>query len=217
MDTRARCVHASRLWAEAELSTTSLENTGKTCCVHASKRKAEKRKMILDLQAVFGADPTDRAPAPTGPEPSGGDKPAAPIHPIDAWLWGQDWSRWRFEGGRLIGPDANPADDWDALPEPGPACPRCGSLDFSVDLLGGRHCGRCEAQRLARSRRLAEKAERLRRAAPPKKPASPVAPGCEETRADDTQPAKGPSPSAAILGPLGRREDRQGQSASCGK
>ena len=45
--------------------------------------------------------------------------------------------------------DVVPFDD---LPLPGPACPRCGSLEEWIDLLGGRHCGICEANTLNKAR-----------------------------------------------------------------
>ena len=39
-------------------------------------------------------------------------------HPLDRWLAEQDWSKWRREGDRWIGPDSNPLDDWDRLLDP---------------------------------------------------------------------------------------------------
>ena len=57
--------------------------------------------------------------------------------------------------------------DWpcpssDGTIEPGPACSVCGSLEHWQDGLGRRRCGVCEADALARARRLAETAARLR-------------------------------------------------------
>ena len=48
-------------------------------------------------------------------------------------------------------PEAVPFDDLD-LPGPAcPACPRCGSLEEWIDLLGGRHCGICEPGTLGKA------------------------------------------------------------------
>ena len=131
---------------------------------------------MLDLQALFGeqlqAAPTTAAPAP-GPEPttSGAGAPedlgetSGAVHPIDAWLAAQDWSQWRYERGRYIGPESDGAGDWDRLPSPRP-CAICGFLGRWFDLLGGEHCQRCEAEALRRALALADRAERLRRAHP---------------------------------------------------
>ena len=50
------------------------------------------------------------------------------------------------------------------LPEPGEPCAVCGSLESWLDLTGGRRCGVCERDKLARSLQLADRADRLRRA-----------------------------------------------------
>ena len=104
-------------------------------------------------------------------EPSG-DTPAADAD--GGPLGGLDFSGWVLRPdalGRLgLEPgDLPEADRWwtrggfDELPEPGDGCPACGSLEVWLDLTGGRHCGRCEADKLARSLQLAERAARLRR------------------------------------------------------
>ncbi len=84
------------------------------------------------------------------------------VHPLDTWLEAEDLGRWTHQGGRLTGPDADGGDDWDSLPEPGKPCPVCGSLDVLWNLLGVPTCQRCHPEKLERSRRLAEKAQRLR-------------------------------------------------------
>jgi len=58
-----------------------------------------------------------------------------------------------------LGPDGWPAKTVD----PGDPCPDCGSLEVWWDLLGERHCQQCEAEKLDRGRRLANRAARLRR------------------------------------------------------
>lgn len=55
--------------------------------------------------------------------------------------------------------------DTDLGPQDLPPCPSCGSLELWQDLLGGWHCQRCNAVALLRSRRLLERAARLRKAA----------------------------------------------------
>ena len=45
------------------------------------------------------------------------------------------------------------------------ACPSCGSLELWLDLWGGQHCQRCQAEGFKRSLQLAERAARLRRVA----------------------------------------------------
>ncbi len=130
------------------------------------------------------------------------DLPAEPpseVHPLDAWLDQQDWSRWRYTNGRLTSPNAKPADEWDKLPNPGGPCPVCGSLDVMWGLWGERICQRCNGEKLERSLKLAERAERLRRRAPPKKPASPEPRRCEQSGVDDMLPIGSPRPSVAIL------------------
>jgi len=49
---------------------------------------------------------------PDTPSPSGD------VHHLDAWLAAEDFSKWSYRDGRYVGPDANPADDWDSLPYP---------------------------------------------------------------------------------------------------
>jgi len=68
--------------------------------------------------------------------------------------------------------------DFDSLSLPGDPCPRCGSLEEWADLLGGRHCGVCEADALGKALRLAELAAWLRQQAPPRKLAPKIAPHC---------------------------------------
>jgi len=72
-------------------------------------------------------------------------------------------------------PEVVPFDD---LPLPGPACPRCGSLEEWIDLLGGRHCGICEADALNKALQLADRAARLRQQAQRRKPTARIAPRC---------------------------------------
>jgi hypothetical protein len=67
---------------------------------------------------------------------------------------------------------------FDDLLLPGPACPRCGSLESWTDILGGQHCGVCERATLDKALRLAERAARLRQQAQQRKPAPRIAPGC---------------------------------------
>ena len=168
---------------------------------------------MLNLESVFGSElepkqlpvATTTVPVPGNPavlSTTVGPRRPHDTHVIDAWFAAEDFSRWTYRDGRYIGPNANPADDFDELPEPGGPCPTCNSLDFSVDILGGRHCRRCEADKLARSRRIVDRAKWLWKRAPADKTASPVARGCEETRADDTQHVGSPRPSTAALEPL---------------
>jgi len=74
---------------------------------------------------------------------------------------------------------------WEAI-EPGPACPRCGSLEQWQDLLGRQRCGVCEADALGKAIKLAERAARLRQQAQPRKPAPRLAPGCVAVGRVDT-------------------------------
>lgn len=98
----------------------------------------------------------------TAPEPETATSgEGEPVHVLDAWLDGQDLGQWTYANERLTGPDANPTDDFDSLPEPGPACPTCGSLDALWGLWGERICQKCNSSKLERSRRLAERAGRL--------------------------------------------------------
>ena len=67
---------------------------------------------------------------------------------------------------------------FDSLPEPGPPCPICGSLELWQDGLGRRRCGNCEAETLGRSLRLVKRATQLRKRGQPRKPAVRIAPCC---------------------------------------
>jgi len=51
---------------------------------------------------------------------------------------------------------------WEDAIDPPDPCPKCGSLAAWQDCLGGWHCQRCDADTLARSRRLAERALGIR-------------------------------------------------------
>ena len=132
---------------------------------------------MFDLQAVFSNEPPDRTATLSAPAPSPGTatpgpgRPETPdvqsvaeipVHPLDVWLAAEDFSKWTYQGGRYIGPDADPADDFDSLPGPGQPCPVCGSHDLLWGLWGDTCCQRCNPDRLARSFKLAERARRLR-------------------------------------------------------
>jgi hypothetical protein len=82
-------------------------------------------------------------------------------------------------------PEPEPAVPFEQLPEPKP-CPQCGGLDKWWDILGGEHCTECEASKVAKCRRLAERAAELRRLHPPKKTTSPGSRGREDTVPPDT-------------------------------
>jgi len=88
-----------------------------------------------------------------------------------------DFSAWQLRPdhhGRLglEAPDVPEADRWwargdfEALPDGGEPCPRCGSLDAWHDLVGGRRCGECDGGKLGRALQLAHRAARLRRNRP---------------------------------------------------
>lgn len=38
-------------------------------------------------------------------------------HLLDKWLRSQDWSLWAYHDGRYVGPDHEPGDDWEKLPD----------------------------------------------------------------------------------------------------
>ncbi|MFZ1933325.1 MAG: hypothetical protein WCB27_01330 [Thermoguttaceae bacterium] len=80
-------------------------------------------------------------------------------------------------------PEVVPFDD---LPLPGPACPKCGSLEEWTDLLGWQRCGVCEADTLEKALQLANRAARLRQQSQQRKPAPRIAPGCVSTVPVDT-------------------------------
>ena len=57
-------------------------------------------------------------------------------------------------------PDDYPA--WEQAEPPGEPCPACGSLEYWLNLLGGRHCQICEGAKLQRALRLLAVAARIR-------------------------------------------------------
>lgn len=136
--------------------------------------KQESEKTMIDIQAVFSSEPPDRTATLSEPAPSLGTATPRPGEPkplppkcaeavgLDAWLAAQDWSKWTYEAGRYSGPEASPEDDFPSLSAPGKPCPACNRLSFCTDLLGGRHCQKCEAGLVERSFKLADRAERLR-------------------------------------------------------
>ncbi len=64
------------------------------------------------------------------------------------------------QGEPVAVPDDCPT--WEQAEPPGPPCPTCSSLEYWLDLHGGRHCQRCEAGTLARAVRLLATAARIR-------------------------------------------------------
>jgi hypothetical protein len=67
---------------------------------------------------------------------------------------------------------------FDDLPLPGPACPRCKSLESWTDGLGRQRCGACEANTLHKGLQLAERAAWLRDQTQPEEPAHQDDAGC---------------------------------------
>ena len=90
--------------------------------------------------------------------------------------------------------------DFDSLPLPGDPCPSCGRLEEWTDLLGGRHCGICEADTLDKAIQWVDQAYRLREQAQPRKPTSQDSPGCVSGGMVDTQDLGSGKPLQAMLG-----------------
>jgi hypothetical protein len=88
----------------------------------------------------------------------------------------------QYEGLRLDGP----VDVWEAgeAIEPLSPCPHCGSLELWETLAGSWRCQHCEVAALQRSRDLAERAVRLRAAAPPRTAVQACAGGVSGPRVD---------------------------------
>jgi ribosomal protein S27AE len=136
-------------------------------CFHVSSGKAAET--MIDLQAIFGDGPAPVAAPEVIPEAVA---PVAAPGPDDDGGRQHDDDGGRFAGwvrrpdahGRMgwEAPDLPEAVPLDALPLPGPACPRCGSLEQWQDALGRQRCGRCEADALGKAMKLAERAARLR-------------------------------------------------------
>ena len=164
-----------------------------------AKRLLENKAKVLDALRTNGlydaaSEPTPDIPgAPAtgsalGLEPDG-SCPASGIagaDVIDQWLAGQDFSGWRRRPecqGRWgwEPPDLPEADRWweeydfGELPEADWTCPQCGGLLWWEDLLGGKHCLLCEADKAERADRLAAKTARLRLLNPPPTEAGPAA------------------------------------------
>jgi len=94
------------------------------------------------LAGLFG-EPDSPSGPPKGEQPAAVAEPVAiPMHPEAIRLDADGWPV-----------DSVPA-DW--------TCPRCGGIAAWWDLLGGEHCMSCEADTLARSHRLAERAAVIR-------------------------------------------------------
>jgi hypothetical protein len=126
---------------------------------------------------------------------SGGPGDAADREPFAAWVRRPDaHGRMGWEAPDL--PEAVPLD---ALPLPGLACPRCGSLESWQDALGRQRCGHCEGDTLGRALKLAERATRLRTQAEPRKPAPRIAPGCVPGGLVDTLDSKSNRPTQGRL------------------
>jgi len=125
------------------------------------------------LADLFGPTPSTAALVP---EPDRQPDPvtAPAVDPADLGPSGfdpADWTRQPDATGRW-GWEAHNRPEWqrwwahsEDVIEPGEPCPHCGSLEKWWDLDGGEHCQRCEGDKLARGRRFAEKAARLRGAA----------------------------------------------------
>ncbi|MBU4271714.1 MAG: hypothetical protein KKE86_08120 [Planctomycetes bacterium] len=115
---------------------------------------------MIDLQAIFGNGPAVPVAAPP-PEPAADPLATFPF---------ADWVLRPDAHGRMgwVAPDLPESDRWwatadfDDLPPPGPACPRCGSLAEWWDLLGGRHCGQCDGDVLRHGLDLLDRAEKIR-------------------------------------------------------
>ncbi len=143
----------------------------------ADALEADRPALESVLADLAGAPAT----RPVGPD---GKYPAEGIGGPDflpRWLERQDRAAWHWSPGgrRLVGPDANGSGgEWDSLDDPRP-CERCGEIATWDDLAGGRHCGVCERDKLARSLRLVDRAARLRAETglPPRAPAADAAEG----------------------------------------
>jgi hypothetical protein len=139
------------------------------------------------LGSLFGGGPAaiiaEPAPATMVPEAAPVPAPAGNAELLARFAL---WVRRRDCHGRMgwEAPGLPESDRWwaycdlDALPEPGPACPRCGSLELWQSMAGAWRCCHCDAAARQRSRELAELAARLREQAQPGEPAPGVAPGC---------------------------------------
>ena len=137
------------------------------------EHKAALLAVLKEPSGEGTATPTpDPAPEPETATSGDGEPVTAHVHPdaditghpIDAWLAAEDFGKWTCQNGRWTCPEAS-GDDFDALPDPGQPCPVCGSLDVLWGLWNETICQRCNPDKLARSFRLAERAQRLRQKA----------------------------------------------------
>ncbi len=130
---------------------------------------------MIDLQAIFGDGPTVAVELARVPEVV----PDAAIEAarLQPFLW---WVRCPDSRGRMgwQAPDLPEVIRFDDLPEPGPACAVCGSLESWQDAIGRQRCGRCDAGILDKARELADMAKRLRQQAQRWETAPRIAPGC---------------------------------------
>ncbi|MCE5268283.1 MAG: hypothetical protein LLG00_10405 [Planctomycetaceae bacterium] len=133
------------------------------------------------LENLFGGGPVTVATVP-GPEDAGGHR-----HDDDGDRFA-DWVPRPGAHGRMgwQAPDLPEVVAFDDLPLPGPACPVCDSLESWQDALGRQRCAVCEAGVLDRAMEWAERAARLRKQAPPRKPAPRIASGCVSSGPVDT-------------------------------
>lgn len=182
---------------------------------------------MLDLKAVFGypdempeTEATAEASDVTlteGPDVTGFD--------FSGWVRRADCKgRWGWEP-----PDLSEADRWWAeydfgeLPEADWTCPQCGGLLWWEDLVGGKHCLQCEADKAERADRLAAKAAGLlrRNPRPTERPddrkgrlTAHNGPRCEETGLADPEHVSGNRPTGGDLGALAGCEVGQEARAS---
>lgn len=154
------------------------------------------------LTRLFGAKPG--APAAAVPEalqPEVAPAADTPQADLPDWLAEHEadgfarWDRrqdargvWGWERADL------PVVDWDHSLEPTWSCPDCGGPLWWEDLLGGRHCLRCETAGRERTLRLADRAVGLRSRTTAQQPAR-----CEKTTPADIEHVPGKRPSGAIL------------------
>ena len=104
-----------------------------------------------------------------------------------------------------FGPGGWPVD----AAEPGEPCSACASLEKWQDIQGNGHCSQCEAGKLARSLKLAEKAADLRRRTPSRQPRTPNVARIAMQAAGPTPNTSGTSgDSAAVCGASQWRQDR---------
>ena len=86
------------------------------------------------------------------------------VSPFSRWVQRSDWrDRMGWEAQGL--PDEVAwwrRCDFEDLPEPGNPCPKCGSLEYWTDLLGGRHCQHCDGDLLRRGLELVQLAGKIR-------------------------------------------------------